>query len=83
MPNEITDGYKIECLSCGYVWDTKYSQISAKCPSCNSRIYGTGNYTVHTRYIRDLLGHSDISTTLIYTKVSNKNIRGIKSPLDD
>ena len=35
------------------------------------------------RYIRDLLGHSDISTTLIYTKVSNKNIRNIKSPLDD
>ena len=35
------------------------------------------------RYIRDLLGHSNISTTLIYTKVSNKNIRNIKSPLDD
>ena len=35
------------------------------------------------RYIRDLLGHSDISTTLIYAKVSNKNIRNIKSPLDD
>jgi len=35
------------------------------------------------RYIRDLLGHSDINTTLIYTKVSNKNIRNIKSPLDD
>jgi len=35
------------------------------------------------RYIRDLLGHSDISTTLIYTKVSNKNICNIKSPLDD
>ncbi|MBN2457524.1 tyrosine-type recombinase/integrase [Candidatus Woesearchaeota archaeon] len=35
------------------------------------------------RYIRDLLGHSDISTTLIYTKVSNRNIRNIKSPLDD
>src|SRR3989338_5766061 len=51
MPNEITDGYKIECLSCSYVWNTKYSQISAKCPSCSSRIYGTGNYTVHTRYI--------------------------------
>ena len=51
MPNEITDGYQIECLSCGYVWNTKYSQISAKCPSCNSRIYGAGNYTVHTRYI--------------------------------
>ena len=35
------------------------------------------------RYIRDLLGHSDISTTVIYTKVSNKSIRNIKSPLDD
>ena len=35
------------------------------------------------RYIRDLLGHSDISTTLIYTRVSNKDIRNIKSPMDD
>ncbi len=34
------------------------------------------------RYIRDLLGHSDISTTLIYTKVSKNNICNIKSPLD-
>ena len=35
------------------------------------------------RYIRDLLGHSDISTTLIYTKVSNRDLSKIKSPLDD
>lgn len=35
------------------------------------------------RYIKELLGHSDISTTLIYTKVSKKNITNIKSPLDD
>jgi integrase/recombinase XerD len=34
------------------------------------------------RYIKDLLGHSDISTTLIYTKVSNRDISKIKSPLD-
>lgn len=34
------------------------------------------------RYIRDLLGHANISTTLIYTKVSNKEISKIKSPLD-
>ena len=34
-------------------------------------------------YIKDLLGHSDISTTLIYTEVSNKNVRNIKSPMDD
>jgi site-specific recombinase XerD len=34
------------------------------------------------RYIRDLLGHANISTTLIYTKVSNKDLSKIKSPLD-
>jgi len=35
------------------------------------------------RYIKDLLGHSNISTTLIYTKVSNRDISKIKSPIDD
>ena len=35
------------------------------------------------RYIRDLLGHSDMRTTLIYTKVSNRDLSRIKSPLDD
>jgi len=34
------------------------------------------------RYIKDLLGHANISTTLIYTKVSNKDISKIKSPID-
>lgn len=34
------------------------------------------------RYIKDLLGHKDINTTLIYTQVSNKNLLNIKSPLD-
>lgn len=34
------------------------------------------------RYIQELLGHSNIRTTLIYTKVSSKNITNIKSPLD-
>jgi integrase/recombinase XerD len=33
-------------------------------------------------YIQKLLGHSDISTTMIYTKVSNKDLIKIKSPLD-
>ncbi len=34
------------------------------------------------RYIRDLLGHARIETTMIYTKVSNRDISRIKSPLD-
>jgi len=38
---------------------------------------------IDIRYIRDLLGHSDIGTTSIYTKVSNRDLSKIKSPLDD
>ena len=51
MPNEITTGYQIQCLLCSYIWKTKYPQVSAKCPSCHSRIYGTGNYTIRTQYV--------------------------------
>lgn len=35
------------------------------------------------RFIQELLGHSDIRTTLIYTEVSDKSIRKIISPLDN
>jgi integrase/recombinase XerD len=34
------------------------------------------------RYIQELLGHSDIKTTLIYTHVTNHSISKIMSPLD-
>lgn len=34
------------------------------------------------RYIQDILGHKDPKTTMIYTHVSNKNIKNITSPFD-
>jgi len=37
---------------------------------------------VDIRYIQELLGHSNVKTTEIYTHVSNKNLQNIKSPLD-
>ncbi|MBU3965183.1 tyrosine-type recombinase/integrase, partial [Patescibacteria group bacterium] len=36
---------------------------------------------VDIRYVQELLGHQNIRTTQLYTKVTNLNIRKIKSPL--
>ena len=74
--NYLTRGVKRAARAAGIV----------KPVSCHTLRHSFATHLLESGYdirtVQELLGHADVSTTMIYTHVLNKGARGVRSPLE-